>query len=202
MFLDITKSLNNHYFFLRHGQSKPNIKNIVISHIEDGKKNKWALTKAGEKQVKESVKKAKSDKLLNKDVIIYSSPFSRCKKTAEIAKEILGVKSLIIFDDRLRERWFGDLEKSHSDSYHKVWEEDKKNNSRSIFNVESVLSVKDRILEIIEELEKKYKNKSILIVSHGDPLQIAQTFFGKKEISHHRDIKHLEPAEIRELKII
>lgn len=51
-----------------------------------------------------------------------SSPFSRCKRTAEIAKEVLGIKDEILFDNRLKERWFGDFGRTHNSNYQKVWD--------------------------------------------------------------------------------
>ena len=118
--LENLKELYNEYFVLRHGQSKPNVVGIVLSHLEEGKKEEWTLTQEGEGEVRSSIKKAKSDGVLGNDTIIYSSPFSRTKRTAEIAKKVLGVKDDIIFDDRLRERWFGGWEKTDNTAYQKI----------------------------------------------------------------------------------
>jgi glucosyl-3-phosphoglycerate phosphatase len=197
---NITK-LNNQYFVLRHGQSNANISGIVLSHLEEGKKEEWSLTAVGESQVENSVKKAKVDNLLGSDTIIYSSPFSRCKKSAEIAKKILEVNNDIVFDDRLRERWFGDWEKTDNSAYQKVWDEDKNNPEHKEKNVESALEVQKRTTSLIKDLEEKYKGKKILLVSHGDALQILQTGFQKISAAIHRESKHLKTAEIRKLDI-
>jgi len=191
--------MNNDYFALRHGQSQPNVLGIVLSGLEDGKKEEYTLTKEGEGQVQISVKKAKEEELLGSDTIIYSSPFSRAKKTAEIAKEVLGVEAEIIFDDRLRERWFGDWEKTDNTAYEKIWKEDRVNPEHKIKNVESALEVQKRITSLIEDLEEKYIGKNILLVSHGDTLQILQTGFLKISASEHREVPHLHTAEIRKL---
>ena len=193
--------MKNKYFILRHGQSRANVAQIILSNLEDGKKEEFTLTKEGENQVKVSVENAKKVGWLDKKTIIYSSPFSRCKKTAEIAKEILGVNDDIIFDDRLRERWFGEHEQTHSSAYQKIWDADKVNSEHKEFGVESAKEVQERTLLLIKDLENKYKNKNILLISHGDVLQILQT--GTKNISPalHRQIKHLETGEIRELEL-
>jgi broad specificity phosphatase PhoE len=94
----------NNYFLLRHGESVPNVRGIILSHLSEGKKNQYMLTEQGEHQVFSSVREAKKESLLDEDTVIYSSPFSRCKRTAEIAREVLGAKKDIVFDDRLRER--------------------------------------------------------------------------------------------------
>lgn len=134
------------------------------------------------------------------DTIIYSSPFSRAKRTAEIAKEVLCVDSDIIFDDRLRERWFGDWEKTDNSAYEKIWEVDKINPEHKEKNVESAKEVLERTMDLVKELEGKYNGKNILLVSHGDALQIMQTGFHRVSPSLHRTLKHLETAEIRRLK--
>jgi len=195
------ENLHNTYFVLRHGESKANVAQIILSHLENGVKEEFTLTKKGEEQVADSVKKAKAEGLLDENTIIYSSPFSRCKKTAEIAKEILEVKDEIVFDERLRERNFGDLEKTHNSNYQKVWDVDANNPSHNDSNVESASEVQHRTLSLIEDLEKKYTDKKILLVSHGDALQILQTGFMDKSPKEHRNLSHLNVAEIRELKI-
>lgn len=193
-------SLKNQYVVLRHGESKANVAEIILSHLENGIKEEFTLTKKGEEQVIDSIKKAKSENFLDRNMIIYSSPFSRCKRTAEIAKEILEVKDEIHFDDRLRERNFGDLEKTHNSNYQKVWDEDAKNPDQKNDNVESVSEVWQRICSFIEDLEKQYQGKKILLVSHGDALQILMAGFLKQSPGHHRKIEHLHTAEVRKLK--
>lgn len=189
-------NFKNKYFALRHGQSKANVLGIVLSDLEDGKKEEYTLSEIGEEQVKLSVRKAREEELLGSDTIIYSSPFSRTKKTAEIAKEILGVKSEINFDDRLRERFFGDWEKTDHLAYKKVWEDDEKNPEHKEKNVESVKEVLKRIMSLIKDLEEKYAGKNILLVSHGDALKILQTGFQDVSPSMHTKLG-IHTAEIR-----
>jgi broad specificity phosphatase PhoE len=152
------------------------------------------LTEKGEKQVRDSVSTAKGD-----DTIIISSPFSRCKRTAEIAAEVLGVNTAIIFDDRLRERWFGNWERKGNDNYEKVWEIDKVDPNHKIELVESAQDVQDRTASVVADCEKKYKGKKVLLVSHGDALQILQTWFRNVSPGKHRELTHLETAEIRKV---
>ncbi len=201
-FKNLFKELKNRYFIIRHGESKANVAEIILSHPEHGEHEDFTLTEKGEEQVVDSVKKAKSGNLLGNDTIIYSSPFSRCKRTAEIAKEILGIKDEILFDNRLKERWFGDFERTHNSNYQKVWDYDINNANHKNNNVESVSEVQIRVWSLIRDLEKKYSSKKILLVSHGDALQILQTAFLQKSPSVHRQISHLHTAEIRELKLV
>lgn len=193
--------LKNRYFIIRHGESKANIAEIILSHPEHGTHEDFTLTENGEKQVKDSVEKAKAKGLLDDKTIIYSSPFSRCKKTAEIAKEALEVNEQIHFDNRLRERFFGDFERTHNSNYQKVWDIDANNPNHKDFNVESAQEVQDRTMNLVDDLEKQYTSEKILLVSHGDALQILQTGFLDTSSKEHRYLPHLHVAEIRELTL-
>lgn len=82
--MKLPKKLKNRYFIIRHGESKANVAEIILSHPEEGMKENYTLTAKGENQVRTSVEKVKYQGILDNETIIYSSPFSRCKKTAEI----------------------------------------------------------------------------------------------------------------------
>jgi broad specificity phosphatase PhoE len=192
-------TFKNHYFILRHGESVPNTRGIILSDLNEGIKDDHTLTKHGEDQVAHSVEEAKGQELLDEGTIIYSSPFSRCKRTAEIAKSILGVKTDIIFDDRLRERWFGDWEGTGNENYQKVWDKDISDPDHKEANMESTTEVVQRVVSIIQDLEKIYSGKNILLVSHGDALQILQTFFQNRSSAEHRGLPHLKVAEVRKI---
>jgi probable phosphoglycerate mutase len=189
----------NSYFVLRHGESMPNILGVIVSHLEEGKKDEHTLTEYGEEQVRHSVQEAKEQGLLDENTIIFSSPFSRCRKTAEIAKDRLGVSAKIIFDDRLCERWFGDWEGTSNANYQKVWDGDVLDPDHKDANVESTTEVVARVASLIYALENRYVGKNILLVSHGDALQILQTFFENKPSSAHRELRHVQVAEVRKI---
>src|SRR3990167_5285261 len=191
------RKLNNRYFIIRHGESKANVAHILLSHPKEGTIS-YGLSPKGKKQVRISVLKNKKSKVLDSDVIIYSSDFLRAKETGEIAKKLLGVKK-INFHKNLRERYFGKYDKTSLDNIKIAWEYDEKNPNHKHKGVESPNKVLKRTLAVIAELDKKYKDKKILLVSHGDVLQILHTYFSKKPVSQHRKIPHLETAEIREL---
>jgi probable phosphoglycerate mutase len=168
--------------------------------LEDGKKADYTLTPEGEAGVRQSALKAKASGLFDKDTLIVSSPFSRCHRTAEIAREVLGVEREIIFDDRLRERWFGDWEKTANANYQKVWADDRQDPGHRNANVESAEEVQRRTVALINDLEAKYEGRTVLLVSHGDALQIMQTGLKGESAALHRDIPHLETSEIRKLE--
>jgi len=190
------KSLNNRYFVIRHGESEANVMGIILSNPLEGVP-KFGLSIKGKEQVRESVS---SNKVLDFETIIYSSDFKRAFETAEIAKNILGAEVLIL-TPLLRERFFGKWERTENKNYNEAWKEDKINPDHTNGNVESANSVLNRTTKLILELEDKFKDKKILLASHGDALQILQTGFMKVSASKHRELPHLNVAEIRELKL-
>lgn len=192
--------MKNIYFILRHGQSRANVAGIILSGLEDGKKSDYTLTDEGEEQVRQSALKAKSEGLLDAHALIVSSPFSRCQRTAEIVKEVLSSESDILFDDRLCERWFGDWEKTANTNYQRVWDDDRNDPNHHIAHVESANDVQQRTLELLHDLEVAHDGQVILLVSHGDALQILQTGVKHQSAAFHRDMLHLETAEIRKLE--
>ena len=196
--MKLPKKLKNRYFIIRHGESEANVADILLSHPKEGVVS-FGLSKKGRRQVKNSISKSKKSKLLDSNVIIYSSDFLRAKETAEIARKLLGVKK-VNFHKNLRERYFGKLDKTSLTNITEAWEHDEKNPNHKHKGIESPNKILKRTLALINELEKKYEDKKILLVSHGDVLQILHTHFSKKPVSQHRKIPHLETAEIRELK--
>ncbi|HEY4493919.1 MAG TPA: class I tRNA ligase family protein [Candidatus Paceibacterota bacterium] len=82
-------------------------------------------------------------KLKNKKIdLIFTSPFLRTRETSQIVKAELGLKDeMFHIEDRLHE-----------------------------FNEADFKEVRKRTGEFLFELENKYQNKNILIVSHGGPI--------------------------------
>lgn len=187
--------LKNRYFIMRHGESKINVESLIISDPKNGI-DSYGLTERGKEQVRVSI--SKSD--LDKETLIYTSDFKRARESAEIVKKILGVESFN-FSTKLRERYFGRYDKKWSVNYKEIWDNDIKDPANKNKGVESVLEVLDRTTSLIVDLEKKYNGKVILLVSHGDPLQILQTGFAKISPSKHPE-KCLETGEIRELELV
>ncbi|TRM96495.1 phosphoglycerate mutase, partial [Sulfolobus sp. F1] len=84
--------------FVRHGLSTSNV-NKILSHDS----NSYPLTEEGVNQVKEASKELAKLKIEK----IYTSPVLRAYQTALIIAETIGL--LPIVDERLRERFLGEL---------------------------------------------------------------------------------------------
>jgi broad specificity phosphatase PhoE len=194
--LEREKKLNNRYFAMRHGQSKANSRNIIVSSIENDRRGDYGLSVLGREQAVISAR----DSGLPVSTVIFSSDFSRAEETAGIVRGQLGAPAIHV-TEALRERRFGDWEGSSTSNYELVWAADKLDVDHSDNNVEPVSAVLGRATALIIELEATYSDSDILLVSHGDTLQILQTAFRKMSPAEHRSVPHLETAEIRRLRL-
>jgi probable phosphoglycerate mutase len=183
---------------MRHGESRANTLGIILSNPKNGMKKEFGLTDTGKKQATQAIRQCN---VLNANTMIVSSDFSRARETATIAKKLLGTTA-IRFSRRLRERNFGHFEKTSDNNYGKIWAADRmKERKGEMTTVESVHHVLGRATLLILSLEKQFHDRDILLVSHGDTLQILITGFLKKDLSLHRDQEHLKTAEIRQLRL-
>lgn len=187
--------LVNQYFIIRHGESQANLEKLIVSSPENGL-SEYGLSVCGREQVVASIQR---EARLSSDTIVVSSDFRRAVETAEIVVAGLGARSEVILDAKLRERCFGSLELSNTSHYPKVWAHDEKNVAHTEWGVESVIQVLDRLKRLIGDLESIYSDSQILLVSHGDILQILQAAFEEIPVSLHRSVDHLNTAEIRKI---
>lgn len=188
------KNLRNRYLGLRHGLSEANAAHLIISDPQQGTKS-FGLTELGRTQVLKSLQKS----IIAREIsLIFSSDFLRTKQTAEVARIYLNLEQ-VDFDIRLRERFFGKWDQSSDQNYAKIWLQDQKNESSVVDGVESILSVAQRTLALLRELEEKYENRTILLVSHGDPLQILQAaLLSRTPLAPHK-LPAIQTGELRVL---
>ena len=121
-----------------------------------------ALTSEGIEQVKIKVKSLK-----NKPDIIISSNFFRTKQTAEVVADVFDLsKEKIIINEELREA--GAMNSPN----------------------EKKEDVRKRMVGVLNDLEKKYSGKNILIISHELPLRILLS--AHEALNIEEELKNLE----------
>jgi isoleucyl-tRNA synthetase len=199
-----SKNSGNTYYVMRHGNTESNMGGIVSFK----KQKDDHLTIEGRKQVI-----ATANYLKDKNIdLIVTSPFTRTKETTEIVRDVFGLTNdQIVEDDRIHELDPGDYDGKSWEEYH----EHVKNTGpdwfeRKIANGESYADVKRRTAEALYELEEKYKDKKILIVTHGAPawlFYVNSGLFEPDGKEYHpanfhafiKDFKRFENAEFRPL---
>lgn len=161
-------------------------------------------------------------------VRIYASDFKRTRETSQIFAETLAkifqdraAPGAVRERDgetgkggglcprvtrSLRERRFGELEEGPNTRYDEVWAEDIKDPNSTPFAAESAKAVQNRTAALIRSIEAETLACEdadgaalVVLVSHGDALQLMQTAFQGKNPAEHRSLKHLNPADLREL---
>ena len=141
-------------YVTRHGETDWNVQGKVQGKAD------IVLNAKGIEQAKETMAMLKEESF---DFIICS-PLKRARKTAEIINSEKNIP--IIFDERISERDFGEMEGMSKDdfdfqafwNYEKNVTYEKAENIRVFFN---------RIFLFLDEIKKKYKDKNILLVTHG-----------------------------------
>lgn len=189
--------LHNYYYVMRHGHSLANEQGIIVSDPKNGLEN-YGLTEKGKQQAKDSAQKAGASYCFDANLLIVSSDFIRCRETAEFASRLFGTSNVEL-EPRLRERSFGELELGPTTEYQRVWDMDALDDQVGAYGAESAQQTLQRGLAVIGDLEANFHEETILLVSHGDTLQILLTAFHNLPPGRHRELSLLETAEIRPL---
>ncbi|KAK3020942.1 hypothetical protein RJ639_046598 [Escallonia herrerae] len=121
----------------------------------------------------------KEENIPLENVRICYSPFSRTSHTAKVVASALNIP----FDgpqckviEEFRERFFGpSFELMSHDKYLDIWALDERDPFMPPEGGESVADVVSRLTRALGTIESEFQGCAILVVSHGDPLQILQT---------------------------
>jgi isoleucyl-tRNA synthetase len=192
---EIEKKPRNEYFLMRHGQAENNVASI----LNGDSSKKFKLTQKGREQVRENAEQFKI-----KPDLIFSSPLERAYETATIAAEVLDYpKEKIVIEDRLREMHFGQLEGAHQKEYYEMFQDDREYFKDEPKGIENHFSIRQRVSQFVEDLEKKYEGKKIMLVSHAAPIwmlaSMGQGFDIEKTVAmkpHGKE--YIQNAEIRQ----
>jgi broad specificity phosphatase PhoE len=138
-------------------------------------------------------------------VVFISSDFKRARETAseclaELQQLLDRSPSLrcplpgVEVREELRERFFGELEGLPLLFYNRVWPIDSIDADNSRLGVESVNDVIRRVERLLSEVEGRCADSSIVLVSHADTLQIAQTFLCSS-LNYAEEGRSVDPRE-------
>ena len=191
----------NKYFLLRHGKTihQAEKKDIVYEYPDDSPP--CDLLEEGIEQIK-----LVSEKLKEKNIdYIFASDILRVKLTVEIVAKTIGYDlEKVVYDKRLRDiNWgiFGGKNKKEAWAY---YDNDKmKKFEIGVPKGESWNQCQERMVAVLNEIENKYENKNILIVSHGDPLWLLEGYLKDKTqeelLEEKNKNKDIRTGELREI---
>ncbi|MFT5572063.1 MAG: broad specificity phosphatase PhoE [Cryomorphaceae bacterium] len=190
----MSNQLNNRYYLMRHGESLANQRGIIVSHPENALHH-YGLTTLGAEQV---TKRAESTRL-DHNTIIISSDYARARDTAEIMSDVLDCAAKVELEPLLRERDFGEFELQDQQYYQTVWKNDLQQPEITHHGVEMVNMVTSRVIKLRAKLEQRFCDRQILLVGHGDVLQMTLAQCHGINPRFHRSLVHIGNAEIRSM---
>lgn len=140
--------------FVRHGQTDWNVQKKVqgLANIE---LNETGINQA--ENARELLEKENID-------LIICSPLKRTIQTANIINK--NKKIELIIDDRIIERDFGEFEGVNKEEFNfgDFWSYDKNIKYKNAENIQKFFK---RVYAFLDDLNQKYSDKKILLVSHG-----------------------------------
>lgn len=185
------KTNRNSFYFVRHGESTANRRGLIICDPQDGITG-WGLSAAGKKQVHERT----YDFLGHSHIdLVCSSDFLRARETAGIICTMSNAP--LRLTPLLRERSFGSLHGQPDHCYEQVWHNDALQHPSE--GVESIQSVLTRSFTVLRWLDHSNKNATIVLVTHGDVIQITLAALCRHDACEHRQLNPVANAEYREI---
>ena len=152
----------------RHGQTEENLKDIIQGHLP-GK-----LTDLGIEQAKKLALRLKEEKI----DAIYSSDLARASDTAkEIAR--YHPDTPLYFVIELREKHQGSLT---GKSIKEIdWSKPRDTEKKELMAV--------RIKKILDEAYEKYKDKTVLFISHGAVIRVLTTIIMNRPLERMKELE-------------
>lgn len=189
-------------WIMRHAESTANTEQTIVSTPGPRALHHVGLTEHGRAQAADSAHHATQHHGITANTHIITSDFARTLETAHIVSAIWGAPAPIT-DIRLRERNFGTLDESPASGYEQVWRADASHGRIPLpAGVESVASVAERVSQVLRDFwnithPADCPDPDLVLIAHGDVLQILQAVFTGRPAEEHRSLPHLGNAEIR-----
>lgn len=172
---------------------------VTLYLIRHGEKEKIAgdpaLTPLGRKQALLTAEYIKTQKV---DLII-TSPKKRTHHTANILNQSLNLP--LSFDSRLEEKMnWGDKEGETFEEFLNEWRKTELDRQFRPSHGDSSINTGKRIKSVLDDLSKKYKNKKIVVVTHGGAISdFLQNVFPEESLTFSIDkssnSKYIEISE-------
>jgi len=195
------KLKNNNFYIIRHGQTAYQTVKRNFVYPWEGSVNTAGITEIGKQSIRKVIPKIKK---LSID-ILYASDFKRTRETAEmIAREIELKKENFVLTSRLRDVNLGKYHGGRKKDFYNDFPDFLGDFNQKPEDGESLSSARDRMVAFINEIDGLYKNKNILIVSHGEPLWLLEgALKGIREndlVNKDKSRKnYIQPGELRKL---
>ena len=172
--------------FVRHGQTDNNVKHILTGGDWDVSLNSQGLLQAEEASLK--LKNTKID-------LVICSPLIRAKQTANAILKF-HKNTPIFYDDRIKERELGDLNGEIDSDFSQLWKVGADVSLCKEKNAESIDEFFNRCKDFVEDISKRYKNETVLVVAHNGVGRMFKCVFNGFPKSGNLDDYDVENAEV------
>ncbi len=173
----------------RHGQTDYNFNDRILGTTD------IPLNETGFRQAQNLAEKI-SDENISIDIII-ASPMKRALTTAETVAQLNNIP--LKTDARLREWDYGKYEGMFRDA--EGFAENKRQFGVKMGECgESLLQLSHRVYSVLDEVIEKYKDKNVLLVSHGGICRVIETYFNNMTTAEYSNW-FMGNCELREYKI-
>lgn len=209
-FIALPSRLHNRYFLVRHGESKLELEQMILSDPSCKYDFNFSLTNRGREQMRNAA--LEIERMGGSVSWIYTSNFQRAFQSALILREELGLlysNFRTEFSGLLDPRKMGRLERSKVDNWKTIWEQDQVDlhsapppvlsSLQPSASTESVIDLYRRALEAFTRLEGSYYGQDIVLVSHQDTLSVfTAALYGTDLRQHHVDY----PYELGQVRLV
>ncbi len=196
--LGMVRTSGNRYFVMRHGEAT----NLTDHIIDSGNGAPRPLTALGREQVAATAQLLKKE---NIDIII-TSPVARTHETAMLVQKELGLpEQAVVADERLREMGYGELDGKSVEEWHRFYATDRETFIKSPAGGETYADIRKRAGELLFDLERRYRGKQILLVTHDAPAWLIESMAKRRsnqEIEPGARATSFRPAEARGVPFI
>lgn len=160
--LSMVRRSGSRYFVMRHGQARSNVEGFINSDndIENH------LTSEGRAQALAAAKE-----LVGKGIdMIIASPLARAQETARIVCDELGLPpSALMTDTRASETHFGEKSGKPIEEWRALFATLSDKFNSAAVGGETYAQIYARVGDLLFDIERRYSNKKVLIVTHGVP---------------------------------
>jgi len=149
-------------YVIRHGETD-------INKADRHQGGEVILQPLNERGIAQATKLANEIKDIHIDVV-FCSPLNRAKQTCEIALSEKSTKPPIIYDERLRERLYGEYNgKTNEEMNNPTFRDDfwDINNEFTPVGAETVKQLQTRVFSLMDHVKENYKDKTVLMFSHA-----------------------------------
>lgn len=193
--LDVSDAKPTTVILMRHGEALHNVKGLAnpVSSIND---RKTVLTERGEASVRAAAEQLKSKGI---DVIV-ASPSFRAQQTAKIVARALGIKRIETVND-LRDINVGKFELRPIEEFRSQFKNLAERFEKKPDGAENLREVRARVMSAMAKIRTKYEGKTILVVTHGDPLWMLTRALEGVEERNYETGGYLKAGEWKEMKL-